>query len=124
MICFLFTFACQVDGTIPLALPGVSVLDLGFSRYLPRMLMGDGDAPGDSNAGTRCAEGDAQGQEREEEEVALSQRQESRSTAGTYNINKSFNEKYICCWVALWPETQTCFLVQRWLLQDLLFYNS
>lgn len=62
VFCFLFTFARQVDGMMPLALPGAALLDLGFARYPPRvcrggMLMGDGDAPGDSEAGTRCAEG-------------------------------------------------------------------
>ena len=67
IICFLFTFARQVDGTISLALSGEAVLELGLSHYPPiaapsacgGMLMGDRDAPGDIKAGTQRAEGDA-----------------------------------------------------------------
>lgn len=43
VFCFLFTFAGQVDGMMPLALPGAALLDLGFSRYPPRACGGDAD---------------------------------------------------------------------------------
>lgn len=76
-----------------------------------------GRGHGDTKAGPQCAEGDTEGwgteaplcRVREGGEVALWQSARAGKAAGTCNINKSFNEKYICCSAASWPEVQVCF---------------
>lgn len=137
--CFFFTFACQVDGTMPLTLSGLAALSLpadsstesvqGDAGGGTGLLVGDGDAAGGIKAQEMLRAGGAKplstGQGRGKKWFRSSQpEQESRSSAKACNINESFNEIYICRSGACGPRCRCELWVQQCLLQDLLFYES
>lgn len=129
---FLFTFACPVDGTIPLTMSGLGALSLPAALsacwWETEMLLGTSRQGPSLQKGMLRAGGAkplSAGRGRGKKRFCSSQpEQESRSSAGACNINEPFNEIYICRSGARGPWCRCVRWVQQCLLQDLLFYKS